>query len=122
MEDPGELYWNTPPHNSMATKTNKLGRYLHDYRRGSEDFEWIELAKNIKAEDLANNLEVWCDNYDGPGPVAFTAVIVDQGKVIASLDLAISGKGDGRRESDSRESSSSWLRLPVETMLKPAAD
>ncbi len=118
MTDPGELYWNTPPRKTAGAKSNSLGRYLHDYREGAEDYEWIELSKGITAATLATDLEVWCDNFEGPGPVTFTAVVVDQGKVIASRDLTITGKGDAREQATQRDQSSSWLRLPFAEILK----
>ena len=120
VANPGELCWNTPPLNVAGSKLNSLGRYLHDYRSGGLDYEWIELASTIGASDLAKNYEVWCDNYQGKGPVSITAAVVDHGRIIATRDLIIPGKGDGRRGAGKRDQSPSWLRLPIEDMINTA--
>ena len=122
IKDPGELYWNTPPANKQGTKSNALGRYLHDYRSGDEDYEWIELSSEIDAAKMDAAYEVWCDNYSGRGPVTLTAVLVDHGKIIATRKLTIPGDGDRRWNSSKREHSGSWVRIPIEDMVGGAVN
>jgi hypothetical protein len=117
LKDPGELYWNTPPRNATGCKTNALGRYLHDFRSGDQDYEWIELASEVDAASLASHFEVWCDNFSGRGPVNITAAILDHGRIVATRDLVIKGDGDSRKNARTRENSTSWLRLPLEEMM-----
>jgi hypothetical protein len=121
IADPGELCWCTPPRNATGCKTNALGRYLHDYRSGGMDYEWIELASDITASNLAKNYEVWCDNYKGKGPVAITAAVVDHGRIIATRNLTVLGNGDRRWQAGKREQSPSWLRLPIAEMITTTA-
>jgi hypothetical protein len=123
VPDPGELYWNTPPRRAVGAKMNALGKYLNDIRDGGtgSDYEWIELARQTSVTDLAANLEVWCDHYEGAGPVKFTAAIVDKGTIVAKADFTINGNGDKRAGGSDREHSASWVLLPVQQMLRDAA-
>jgi hypothetical protein len=108
---PGELYF--------RRKANALEKYLHDFRSGETDYEWIELTSSIDMRNLATNYEIWCDNYSGRGPIRISAVIADHGKIMATRDLTIEGNGDRRNDTKTREHSLNWVRVPIEEMIGP---
>ena len=118
--DPGELYWNTPPVQTIGPKINALGRYLGDIREGgpNSDYEWLELSPQTSISSLGTNYQLWVDHFAGSGPVTFTVALVEKGTNIAQAELTITGDGDKRADATSREHSASWQLIPISKILE----